>query len=177
MLITAIRTVILAIVWASLQGTFHLPNLIFGGLLGLAVTVFSRPIFDQENDELAFDGVNPIERVYRFAVLILVYLRELFRSSLQVARITVMPTLDIRSGVIKYPLDVTSDREITALANLITLTPGSMALDASPDKKHLYIHSMSLETDDGREVIEDIKSSLEKHVHRVFGPADRGGDA
>jgi len=172
---TLIRTVVLAIVWSSLQGSFDVLNLIFGGLLGISVTIFSQPIFDREDDLRAYEGVNPVERTYRFVILILVFLRELFISSFRVARITVAPTFDIRSGVVKYPLDATTDREITALANLITLTPGTMTLDSSPDKKHLYIHSMSLETDDGQEVIDDIKSSLEKHVRRVFGPANRGG--
>lgn len=168
---------VLAVVWAALQGAFDIPNLLFGLLLGLGVTVFARPIFDRgdpsENRRVR-DGGNPIRRIWRFFVLLLVFLRELLMSSLRVARITVAPTLDVRSGVVKYPLDVTTDREITALANLITLTPGTMTLDVAPDRRHLYIHTMSVETDDGSEVITEIKESLEKHVHRAFGPAGRG---
>jgi multicomponent Na+:H+ antiporter subunit E len=176
MLATTIRTLVLALIWAALQGSFDVPNLLFGLLLGVGVTVFAQPIFDRADDQGALKGANPARRVFRFTVLLLVFLRELFVSSLRVARITVAPSFDIRSAVIEYPLDVQTKREITALANLITLTPGTMTLDVAPDNKHLYIHSMSVETDDGAEVIEDIKTSLEKHVRRAFGPAPDAAD-
>jgi multicomponent Na+:H+ antiporter subunit E len=176
MLATTIRTLVLALIWASLQGAFDVPNLLFGLLLGAGVTVFSKPIFDANDDRGAFRGANLFRRLFRFIVLVLVFLRELFVSSVRVARITVAPSFDIRSAVIEYPLDVRTNREITALSNLITLTPGTMTLDVSADQKHLYIHSMSVESDEGAEVIADIKSSLEKHVQRAFGPAKGAPD-
>jgi multicomponent Na+:H+ antiporter subunit E len=58
------------------------------------------------------------------------------------------------------------------LANLISLTPGTLSLDVSPDKRCLYVHAMSVETDDGTEVIDGIKTSLEKHVSRALGPKE-----
>ncbi|PEN12857.1 Na+/H+ antiporter subunit E [Longibacter salinarum] len=173
MLATTIRSLVLALIWVSLQGTFTVPNLIFGLLLGAAVTVFSQPIFDRADDKGTLRGANPVRRMYRIVVLFLVFLRELAISSVRVARITVAPTLNIRSAVIEYPLDVTTNREITALSNLITLTPGTMTLDVSSDKKHLYIHSMAIESDDGQGVISDIKRSLEKHVQLAFGPVNQ----
>ena len=177
MLSTIVRTLVLAVVWAALQGAFDVPNLLFGLLLGLGVTVFAQPIFDRDDPSehrSVREGGNPALRIWRFVVLLLVFLRELLMSSLRVASITVAPTIDVRSGVVEYPLDVTTDREITALANLITLTPGTMTLDVAPDKRRLYIHTMAVETDDGSEVIAEIKDSLEKHVHLAFGPATRG---
>jgi multicomponent Na+:H+ antiporter subunit E len=56
------------------------------------------------------------------------------------------------------------------LANLISLTPGTLSLDVSPDCHCLYVHAISVETEDGAEVIDDIKGSLEKHVARALGP-------
>jgi multicomponent Na+:H+ antiporter subunit E len=50
-----------------------------------------------------------------------------------------------------------------------------MTLDVDPDQKRLYVHSMTGESDDGREVVEEIKGSLEKHVHRALGPREEGG--
>jgi len=171
MLATTIRTLVLALFWAALQGSFDVPNLLFGLLLGAAVTVFAQPIFDRSMDKGTFKGANPAKRVFRFFVLLLVFLRELFVSSFRVARLTVSPSFNIRSAVLEYPLDVTTAREITALSNLISLTPGTTTLDVSPDSRYLYIHSLSVESEDGAEVIEEIKTSLEKHVSRAFGPA------
>jgi multicomponent Na+:H+ antiporter subunit E len=168
---TFVRTAILTVFWAALQGSFSPGNLVFGVLLSYAIVRFSRPLFDgSEPTERISTSVRPLRRLWRFFVMVLVFLRELVVSSLQVAKITVQPSLDIRSGIIKYPLDVTTDREITALSNLITLTPGTMTLDVSRDRSHLYVHTMNVETEGGEEVIADIKGTLEKHVHRGLGP-------
>ena len=165
MVATTVRALVLMLLWAALQGSFSVGNLLFGFLVGLAIVAFARPLYDPNDpsESASFrGGVNPFRRLWRFLVLVLVFLWELIVSGLQVAAYIVQPSLRIRSGVIKYPLDVSTDREITALANLITLTPGTMTLDVSPDRTHLYVHSMSVETDDGNEVVSDIKSSLEK---------------
>jgi multicomponent Na+:H+ antiporter subunit E len=90
-------------------------------------------------------------------------------SAVQVARSTVQPTLQIRPAIIEYPLDVESAREITVLANMISLTPGTLSMDVSPDRKVLYVHAITVSTDDGSEVIAEIKGSLEKHVKRALG--------
>jgi multicomponent Na+:H+ antiporter subunit E len=163
------------LLWAALQGSFSIGNLLFGFLLGVAVVAFARPLYDPDDpsEKASFSGgVNPVRRVWRFLVLVVVFLWELVVSGLQVARYILQPTLRVQSGIVEYPLDVTTDREITALSNLITLTPGTMTLDVSPDRTHIYVHAMSVETDDGREVIDEIKGSLEKHVHRALGPRD-----
>jgi len=93
-------------------------------------------------------------------------------SALQVARYTIQPTLQIRPAIIEYPLDVRSAREITVLANMISLTPGTLSMDVSPDCECLYIHAITVSTEDGSEVITDIKGSLEKHVARALGPRE-----
>jgi multicomponent Na+:H+ antiporter subunit E len=108
----------------------------------------------------------------RFAILLAVFLRELVTSSIRVTRYVLQPTLTIRSAIVAYPLGVSTDREIAALANLITLTPGTMSLDVSEDKSTLYIHTMSVASEGGEDVIEDIQTSLELHVRRALGPKD-----
>jgi len=176
MLVTSTRVFVLALIWASLQGSFDIANLLFGVLLGIGVTAFAKPIFDRSEDEGALSATNFLRRIYRFLVLFLVFLRELMLSSLRVAAITVAPSFDIRSAVVEYPLDVRTNREITVLSNLITLTPGTMTLDVSSDRKFLYIHSMSVDSEDGQEVIREIKESLERQVKLAFGPRATGAD-
>ncbi len=172
---TIVRTAILTIFWTALQGSFSPGNLVFGVLLAYAIVRFSHPLFDasdpMEQTRTSFRA-RPLRRLWRFFVMVLVFLYELVTSSLQMAKFTVQPTLDIRSGIIKYPLDVTTDREITALSNLISLTPGTLTLDVSRDRSHLYIHTINVETEGGEDVIAGIKGTLEKHVHRGLGPAE-----
>lgn len=173
MVATLIRILLLTLVWGALRGSFGVGNLLLGVVLSAAILRLSQPVFQKEGGPDSTTNhrwPRPLRRTWRIAVLLLVFLRELAESALQVAAYTLQPTLQIRPGIVAYPLDVKTDREITMLANLISLTPGTLSLEVAPDRSHLYVHSISVETEDGREVIEGIKSSLEKHVSRALGP-------
>lgn len=173
MVATSVRIFLLTLVWVALQGTLSVGNVLLGLVFGGAILRMSRPLFDADDPSESrrlSEGVRPLMRTWRVLVLIVVFFRELLVSALQVARYTVQPTLNIQPAIIEYPLDVQTPREITVLANLISLTPGTLSLDVAPDCHCLYVHAISIETDDGAEVIAEIKGSLEKHVSRALGP-------
>jgi len=88
---------------------------------------------------------------------------ELVLSSLRVAVDVCRPRLDVCPGVVGIPLRATTDAEITVLANLISLTPGTLSLDVSPDRRTLYVHAMDL--DGGPDALrKDIGTTLEARV-------------
>ena len=66
------------------------------------------------------------------------------------------------TAIVAVPLDVETDGEITLLANLISLTPGSLCLDVSEDRKTLYVHVMFL--DDVEECRRELKEGFERRV-------------
>jgi len=170
---TLVRILVFTLFWAALQGHFDVPTLLLGVVISGIILLVSRSLY--AGDEApSSKRVRPLRRAWRFLVLFLVFLWELSLSALRVARIVLRPTLTVRPGIIAYPLDVRTDREITALANLITLTPGTLSLDVSDDEKTLYVHAIMIEGEDGAETIREIKGSLEKHVARAFGPAVAG---
>src|SRR5690606_9223364 len=70
------------------------------------------------------------------------FLYELIKANLQVAYEVVTPHYNMSPGIVKVPLDAETDLEISFLANLISLTPGTLSIDVSDDKKVLYVHSM-----------------------------------
>ena len=72
----------------------------------------------------------------------------------------------MKPGIVAIPLDAKTDLEITFLANLITLTPGTLSLDCSEDRKTLYIHSMYI--DDLEKFRAEIKNTLEKRLLEVM---------
>ncbi len=74
--------------------------------------------------------------------------KEVVLSALSVAWLVVQPRPRLRPGIIAYPLTLTSDAGITLLANMITLTPGTLSVDVSPDKKTLYIHAIDIDSRD-----------------------------
>jgi multicomponent Na+:H+ antiporter subunit E len=90
------------------------------------------------------------------------FLIELTRSSLSVAWAIINPNAKLRPAIIAVPLDLKTDARIAALANMVTLTPGTTSLHVSDDRKILYVHV--LDCDDEADVIASIKSSFEDRL-------------
>lgn len=101
----------------------------------------------------------------RWVSLILLFVRELILSALRVAWLVVQPKLRIQPAVIAYPLTVTTDAQITLLANMITLTPGTLSVDVSDDRKTLFVHSIDMQSKDA--LVGDIAAGFETAVLRV----------
>lgn len=87
------------------------------------------------------------------------FLRELVVANLQVAWIILQPGLPIRPAFIVVPLALRDDLAITALANMITLTPGTLTVDVAPDRSALWVHCLSARDADA--VREQIKRQFE----------------
>jgi multicomponent Na+:H+ antiporter subunit E len=105
-------------------------------------------------------------KVWLVVELTLYFLWELFRANLRVARDVVTPKHYKRPGVVAVPLDVRTSSEITLLACLITLTPGTLSLDVSRDRSVLYIHEMFITDPD--DVRRSVKEGFERRVLEVF---------
>lgn len=166
---TIVRIVLMTLVWAALQGAFGVGTLLLGALFSAAILYMSQPLFNPDEPRVFGDG-RPLRRLWRTIVLLLVFFREVVLSAVEVAGYVLQPSLSIQPAVIEYPLNVQTDREITTLANMISLTPGTLSMDVSPDRSALYVHAISVSSKDGQEVIDEIKSTLEKHVSRALGP-------
>jgi multicomponent Na+:H+ antiporter subunit E len=85
---------------------------------------------------------------------------------LRVAFDVITPSQYMRPGVVAIPLTAKTDNEITMLANLISLTPGTLSLDVSDDRSVLYIHAMYV--DDPDELRHEIKAGFERRVLEVL---------
>ncbi len=100
-------------------------------------------------------------------MLVLFYLKELIIASLRVAYDVVTPKDHMQPAVIAIPLDASSDLEITLLANFITLTPGTLSIDVSEDRKTLYIHEVYVKDGDTSKIINQIKNGFEKRILKI----------
>ena len=86
--------------------------------------------------------MNIVRRAFRISRLFVVFLKEFTLSVLRVIRLVLSPRIDIRPGIFIFPLTLTRDFEITLLANLITLTPGTLTVDVSEDRTSLSVHAI-----------------------------------
>ena len=98
------------------------------------------------------------------------YIRELLISSVRVAYDVLTPTFHMQPRIIAVPLDVKSEGEITLLANLISLSPGSLTLDVSPDRRALQVHVMYA-GDSSEVAAQEIKQNLERRIIALFSQA------
>lgn len=105
-------------------------------------------------------------RLIRLILFMIYYLKELVLSSLFVAWDIITPKDLMRPGIVEVPVDLKSDTAIIAFVNLISMTPGSLTMDMTPDKKKIYIHAMYLY--DKQQFIDKIKNELEKKIQQIF---------
>jgi multisubunit Na+/H+ antiporter MnhE subunit len=105
----------------------------------------------------------------RAVVLWLRYLvilaREIWWSSIAVAKLVLGPIDRLRSGFIALPMDSTSDIEIATLANSITLTPGTITVHVEPSKHTIIIHAIDMGRDP-EDVRQSIRTVLEANILR-----------
>jgi multicomponent Na+:H+ antiporter subunit E len=107
---------------------------------------------------------------WRAIVLATAFSRDLVVSSVQVAKVVLSRTDACRPRFVTVPLaHVRSDLEITLVANYITLTPGTLTVDVSPDRSTLLVHAL-LGGETGDDVRADIQGGIEPRVVRVTRP-------
>jgi multicomponent Na+:H+ antiporter subunit E len=149
--------ILLALAWAAVTGSFTLPNLVFGLVLG-SLTLY-----------LVREQRGPFRSAFRpgkVLSLALLFVKELILSAWRVARLVVSPRMELQPGIFAYPLKVDRDFEITLLANLITLTPGTLSVDVSDDKRLLYVHA--IDCSDPEAAIKDIETGFERKILEAF---------
>jgi multicomponent Na+:H+ antiporter subunit E len=105
-------------------------------------------------------------RPVALVILVFGFFRDLVLSSVQVAR-TVLGPGSAQPRFVTVPLNkARSDLEITMVANYITLTPGTLTVDVSADRRTLLVHSL-LSGDSGDDVRADVLNGIEPRVTRV----------
>jgi multicomponent Na+:H+ antiporter subunit E len=146
---------ILALIWAATTESFGPLNLAIGFGIGFLLLYATRTVLGSSE---YFRNLREILELVWF------FIRELVLSNLRMAYYTLMPLDRMRPGVIAVPLEPMNEVELTVLSNLITLTPGTLSLDISADRRVLFVHVMWF--DDPERVREEIKRGFELAVLR-----------
>jgi multicomponent Na+:H+ antiporter subunit E len=105
-------------------------------------------------------------RPLRILKLGLVFLREFALSVFRVAKLVLSPSLAMTPSAFRFPLSLTSDRQITLLANLITLTPGTLTIDVTDDRRFLIIHA--IDCPDVEAARAEIRDGFERLIREAF---------
>ncbi|MGR6431581.1 Na+/H+ antiporter subunit E [Rhizobium sp. PAMB 3182] len=148
---------ILALIWVSVTGDASLLNLGFGFVLALlALGVVREQI----------GGAGYFMRARNVLALVLLFLKELALSAWDVAWLVLRRDMNLKPGIFAFPLTVDRDFEIVLLANMITLTPGTLSVDVSEDRKTLYVHAVDCSDPEG--TVRSIADGFERKIMEAF---------
>jgi len=137
---------LLALIWSFARADFSASVFLVGFVLAYGVLFLLRPLLP---DTRYFRKLPQFVRLTAFV------LYELVLSSLRIAWDVVTPAAFRHPGIVAVPLRAESDLEIALLANLVTLTPGTLSLEVGESPRVLYVHSMFAEDpDEVRRVIQ-----------------------
>lgn len=151
--------VFLAGVWMFMTNSFSPTGFAIGFLIGLLLIILMRRFFS--NRLYLF-------RAWAVISLFFLFLKELVLSSFSVFRLVIQPKLAIRPAVFELETELKRDWEVTLLAALITLTPGTLVIGISDDQKMLYIHAIDFE--DIEDAVSSIKNTFERAILEVSRP-------
>lgn len=152
-----LMNLLLSFVWVALTGTLLFTNFLFGFILGFFILWLMNR---NEADRRYFN------RVSKIVGFLLFYSWEMIRSNLQVAYDVLTPKFFMQPGIVKFPMSATTDFEINMLSTMVALTPGTIAIDVSKDKKVLYIYVMYLK--DKEKFIKQLKEVGERRLLEVL---------
>lgn len=145
--------IILASAWIFLTGDLQFQNFIEGFIIGFVIIFISKNVTST---------TSYLQKIPKIIGFILYFIYELIVANIKVTIDILTPRHRMTPAIIAVPLTIDKNFEITLLANLITLTPGTLSLDLSSDRKILYIHSMYV--DDPDKFRDEIKNGFEKKI-------------
>jgi multicomponent Na+:H+ antiporter subunit E len=152
-----LMNLLLSFIWVALTGSMYYSNFLFGFMLGFFILwVLSR----NEEDKRYFN------RVPKTIGFIFFFLYEMIVANIQVAYDVITPKYFFKPGIICYPMEAKTDLEINLLSTVISMTPGTLILDVSEDKKSLFIHVMYLK--DKEQFVAQIKKGFEKKLLEIL---------
>lgn len=151
-----VLNIFIALMWMFLSETYNFTTFFVGYLLGI-ILLFVLRRFVPDSFYL--------KRLWKFILLILLFVRELVLSNIDIVKHVYKPKMDMQPGIFALPIDVKTNFEITLLSSLISLTPGTLAIVVSEDHTKIFIHAMDMP--DVQESVDEIKNTFEKRIMEV----------
>ncbi|ADM28698.1 cation antiporter [Ignisphaera aggregans DSM 17230] len=152
------------IVYIVFSGSISIFDLITGGIVSILVgIVFANITLSQPSK--VFD----VRRwIWAFLYAIYYFFVAEVKAHIDVIKRILHPQMPINPGIVKIPINVETDYALTAVANSITNTPGTVVVDVDKDKKYFYVHWIDVTTTDMEKAYKEISYSFEKYAKKIF---------
>ncbi|MGM8364906.1 Na+/H+ antiporter subunit E [Virgibacillus sp. W0181] len=151
-----ILNLFIALLWVLFQDedVFRFETFLIGFIVGIGIVFLMRRFFG---------GRFYLHRLYSIVKLFFIFNWELILSSVVVIRQILSPRIDLEPGIFKYKTVLRGEWEVPTLALLLTLTPGSVVMEVTPEGNVFYIHAMDIKRYRG-----DLERSLEKFEKAIM---------
>lgn len=152
------RSLAIVVLWLSLNNSIDPGQVVLGLLIGWLLPLLVGHFWPT---------TVVMQRPWRAVAFAGMVIKDVILANLRVARAILGPPARLRPGFIRVPLDLQSDVGITVLAQTITLTPGTVSADITPDRRTLIVHY--LDEGDPEALIAEIKRRYERPIMEMFG--------
>jgi len=149
---------LIALTWMLLNENWDIVSFTVGYVIGFLIISSMRRFFLP----VPFYGKKAIAVIK----LLLLFIIELFKSSITVLKEIMRPTIKIKPGIFRADTILESDFEISLLVALLTLTPGSVVMEIDQKAQVLFLHAM--DADDFHNNIQKTKQRFEKAIIEVM---------
>ena len=147
----------LLLIWLLLHDSLAPGQILLGGALGMLIPKFTKRFWpDRVNFRRPLLIVRLVGRV----------LLDIVVANFTVARIVLGPRDAIKPAFVRIPLDVTGEFGVTALASIVSLTPGTLSAQLDPDHRHLLVHALSEENP--QQLARHIKARYETPIKEIL---------
>lgn len=146
----------ITLLWVLLKDEpeLRIQTIATGFVIGSFITLLMRRFFGGEFYLLP---------VLAMIKLVFIFISETLQSSVVVIKHILSPKINIEPGIFTYKTILTSEWEVTTLALLLTLTPGSVVMELNEEGDILYIHAMDINRYKG-----DLERSLAKFEKAIL---------
>ncbi len=155
------ETIVLFLTWILLTESFASSELVFGFLISLIISLGTANVFTEHG----LSHLHP-KRLFYLVVYIPYYIYQVIKANVIMAMIVLSPRLPIKPGIVKVKTNLKTDVGKLALANSITLTPGTITMDVDDDE--LFVHWIFVKDESLDGATKSIVSPFEKFLKEIF---------
>jgi multicomponent Na+:H+ antiporter subunit E len=148
--------------WPFADGQIDWQIVIAGLIASAVVAILFHEILPKEHHVF----ISPV-RVFWFLVYVPVFFYYMIKANFDVVYRTLHPKMPIKPGIVKIKTNLKTESGITALANSITLTPGTLTVDLTDDG-FLYVHWINVKSEDIEEATKLIARRFEWFLEKIF---------
>ena len=155
--------------WPFVDGKVDIQLVVAGLIASAIIAILFHEVLPKEH--LVF--ISPA-RIFWALVYVPVFFYYIMKANLDVVYRALHPRMPIKPGIVKIKTNLKTESGITALANSITLTPGTLTVDLTDDgdpasrETFLYVHWINVKSDDVEQATQLIAKRFEWFLQRIF---------